>query len=65
MIKLTKKEKEIVNRLNDRLYTVDFLQEWVNRNDNVAVNIVAALQAMGAKGYYCAVKHMAELEEAE
>ncbi len=28
---LTEKEKEIVNKLNDRLYTVEFLEEWINR----------------------------------
>ena len=62
MMTLTNKEKEIINRLGDELYTVEFLEEWLNRNDNVFTNAPAALQAMGAKGYYEAVRHMAEQE---
>ena len=34
--------------------------KWINRDDNVQVNAVAALSAMGAKGYYAAVKRMAK-----
>ena len=57
---MTDREKEIVKGLNHSLYTVEYLEEWINRNDNVFVNAPAALQAMGAKGYYEAVKRMAE-----
>lgn len=56
---MTEKEKDIVARLNHPIYTVDFLGKWVNRNDDVFTNAFAALQAMGAKGYYEAVKQMA------
>lgn len=56
---MTDKEKEIVKKLNHPLYTVEFLEEWKDREDNVFVNAPAALQAMGAKGYYEAVKQMA------
>ena len=59
---MTDREKDIVKRLNHSLYTVEYLEEWVNRNDNVFVNAPAALQAMGAKGYYEAVKRMAASE---
>lgn len=60
MIKLTENEKRIVRELNDPTYTVEYLEEWINRNDNVQINAVAALSAMGAKGYYAAVKRMAK-----
>lgn len=53
---LSEKEKEVVVSLNHPLYTVEFLEEWVNRDDNVFANPVAALQAMGANGFYEAVK---------
>lgn len=56
---MTDKEKEIVKRLAHPLYTVEYLEEWINRNDNVFVNAPAALQATGAKEYYEAVKRMA------
>ncbi|MBO5094930.1 MAG: hypothetical protein J6C33_11335 [Lachnospiraceae bacterium] len=60
---MTDREKEIVRKLNHSLYTVEFLEEWIARNDNVFVNAPAALQAMGAKGFYEAVKAMAESEQ--
>lgn len=59
---MTVKEKEIVKKLNHPLYNVEFLEEWLKRNDNVFVNAPSALQAMGAKGYYEAVKQIAKLE---
>ena len=61
MIKLTELEKQIIDELNDKLYTAEFVEEWINRDDNVIINPFAALQAMGAKGYHQAVKRMAEL----
>lgn len=60
MITITEKEKEIIINLDHPLYTVDFLEHWINRNDNVFVNAPSALQAMAAKGYYQAVKQMGE-----
>lgn len=65
MIKLTDSEKEIVNRLNDSLYTVDYLEEWINRREDINVDCVAKFFVMLAKGYYLAVRNMAELEGAE
>ena len=59
---MTDREKEIIKDLNHSLYMVEYLEEWVNRNDNVFVNAPAALQAMGAKGYYEAVKRVAASE---
>lgn len=60
MIKLTEYEKMIINGLDHPLYTLDFIQTWINWEDNVMANPVAALQAMGAKGYYEAVHQMSE-----
>ena len=59
---MTDREKEIIKDLNHSLYTVEYLEEWINRNDNVFVNAPAVLQAMSAKGYYEAVKRMAASE---
>lgn len=59
---ISEKEKEIINQLNHPLYNVEFLERWINRNDNPYINAAAALQAMGAKGYYEAVKQMASQE---
>lgn len=62
-IDMTDKEKEIVKELNHPLYTVEFLEEWKDHEDNVFVNAPAALQAMGANEFYEAVKKMAENQE--
>lgn len=49
---MTEREKEIVRRLMHPVYTVDYLEEWLERKDNVFVNPVAALSAMGGhKGF--------------
>jgi hypothetical protein len=63
MVNLTDCEKGIVRGLNDPIYTVDYLEHWINRNDNVQINAVAALSAMGAKGFYAAVKRLAAQKE--
>ncbi len=59
MITLSEKEKAIIKQLDHPCYTVEFLEKWINRNDNPMANAPAALQAMGAKGYYEAVKQLA------
>ena len=59
MIAISENEKVIINELNHPLYTVEFLEKWINRDDNPMINAVAALQAMSAKGYYEAVKLLA------
>lgn len=56
---MTDREKQIVEQLNHPLYTVDFLEEWKDRDDSVFANAPAALQAMGANGFYEAVRQMA------
>lgn len=60
---MTDKEKEVIRELNHPLYTVEFLEEWKDREDNVFANAPAALQAMGAKGYYEAVKQMTQVRK--
>ncbi|MBQ8245826.1 MAG: hypothetical protein IJZ42_01720 [Lachnospiraceae bacterium] len=59
MVIITEKEKAIIEELNHPCYIVEFLERWINRNDNPMINAMAALQAMGAKGYYEAVKQLA------
>lgn len=56
-------EIAIIEKLDHPLYTVEFLKEWVGRNDNVMVNGPAALQAMGANGYYEAIRRIAEIRQ--
>jgi hypothetical protein len=53
-------EQTIISGLGHPLYTVEFIQEWINRKDNVFVNAPAALQAAMAKGFYEAIKAMNE-----
>lgn len=60
-ITLTEEERKIVTELNHSLYTIEFIEEWINRDYNVFTNALGALQSMGAKGFYDAVKHMAAL----
>ncbi len=55
---LTEKEKEAIIKLNDPLYTADFVEEWINRSDNIVMNPAAALKAISAKGYHQAVRNM-------
>lgn len=58
-ITLTDREKEIVSSLAHPLYTVEYIEGWINRNDNVFVNAPAALNTMGAWGFYEAVRTIA------
>lgn len=58
MIKLSESDKSIIEKLNHPFYTVEYLEEWLNRNDNVFINAPAALQIMGARGFYEAVRYM-------
>ena len=60
---MTEKEKKIAEKLNDPLYTVEFLEKRVSQKADVTTEPIAALQIMGAKGYLDAVKRMAKLEE--
>ena len=59
-MKLTEKEKDVTRRLGHGLYTVEFLEAWLDRKDNVFINTAEALQYMGAQGFYAAVRCMAQ-----
>lgn len=61
-MEITQPEKEFIIHLNHPLYTVEFLEHWVNRNDNPMINAPAALQAMGAKGFLEAVRRIVALD---
>lgn len=65
MVTLSEKQKGIIGRLNHKLYTAEFLQEWLNNNDDVFVNAPGALQAMGAKGFFAAVLQIEKMELAD
>lgn len=62
-ITLTDNQKAIVTRLGDTVYTPDYLEEWLNHNDNVYINAPAALSAMGANGFYKAVLAIEQAEQ--
>lgn len=58
MIKLTEIEKQIINELDHPVYTVEFIEKWINREP--IINVVSSLTIMGVHGYYEAVHRMAE-----
>lgn len=60
MIELTELEKQIINELDHPLYTVEFIENWINRKPDVLINAVFALMVMKVQGYYSAVHQMAE-----
>ena len=47
---MTAKEREIVERLNHPVYTTDFLEEWIQRKDNVFINAPAAPEKRCSEG---------------
>jgi len=61
--KLTPIEKYVVVTLAVHPYTMGYLEEWINRTDNVQINAPAALRAMKAHGYYEAVRAVAGMLE--
>ena len=64
MIVLSKEEKELIDRLDHPLYTVEFIKEWLDiENNDVMTNPIAALQCMSANGFYEAVKSMLKIQK--
>ena len=60
-IKLTDDEKEIVRALNDPVYTIDYLEHWINRNDKrTKANALLLETVTEAKGFYAAIKRLAQ-----
>lgn len=62
MKKLTAQEIEVIEKLGHKIYTPEFVEEWINRNDDIFINAPAALQSMGAKGFYDAIKCIVKRE---
>lgn len=62
---LTAKEREIIDTWNAAPFTSEYVEHWVNRNDNVMINAPAALTAIEAKGFYRAVRAAVLKEERE
>ena len=60
MIELTELEKQIIYELDHPWYTVEFIENWINRQPDVLINVVFALTIMKVQGYYEAVHQMAE-----
>ncbi len=60
-IVLTDYEKELIAELDHPIYSVKYIEEWINRHDTVDINAPAALMCMGVVGYYEAVKRVAAL----
>ena len=56
--KLTGVQKRLVENLGDKTYTVAYIEEWMNRQDDVFSNAPAALTSMGVHGYLRAINHM-------
>lgn len=59
---MSEKEKEIVTEFCHPIFTVEYLEKWINRNDSVCLSPVSALQIAEAKGFYEAVKLLAREE---
>ena len=57
---LTNEEKELITEINGEngLYSVNYIEMWLNRRDNVFVNAPSALSAMDVNGYYAAIRAM-------
>lgn len=63
MKKLTEDEKAVIQRLGDKLYTVDFVESWIDRpSENVFTNAIEALQQMAVEGFMAAVKRLVAIE---
>ena len=60
---ITEEEKTIIRNLNNSMYTVEYIEEWINKDDDVKINAVAALISCVAKGYYGAIKDMVKLDK--
>ena len=60
MIKLTEREKQIIDVLDHPVYTVEFIENRINGQIDILTNAVASLRLMGVIGYYEAVHRMAD-----
>jgi hypothetical protein len=53
-------ERTIIAGLGHPVYTAEFVEEWVNWKGSVLINVFAGMQSCSARGFYEAVKLMAE-----
>lgn len=60
---LTPEEKWAIKTLNDPIYTVEFIEDWLSREPvNVFSNVPAALQQVGVNGFLSAVRRLSRSE---
>ena len=60
---LTDTERWVIKLLNDPLYTVDFIEEWLSSEPaDIFINAPVALQKMGVNGFLTAVRRLAQSE---
>lgn len=65
-VNLSQAEKDLINCMNHPMYTVSFIESWLNRPPaNVYSNAPTALQQCIVEGFMEAVKTMAALEGRE
>ena len=57
---LTPRQRELIERLNHPVFTPDYIESWIGRNDDVSVNAPAALSAIEAKGFFAAIRCLEE-----
>jgi len=61
-IVLNEEEKILIKKLNHPVYTIEYIEQAGNFKGKVTDNAIKCLEAMGAIGYYQAVKQMVEFE---
>lgn len=61
-IAITERESVLINRLDHPIYTLAYIDYWGNIYAKVDKNPQEALMAMGALGYYEAIKQIVDKE---
>lgn len=62
-ITLTDNQKRIIKELDDPIYTIDYIEEWINREDPLSINAPSALIAMGVNVFYRVVQAIERKEK--
>lgn len=60
MIELTASQKDLIKKLNHQMYSVEYIEQWINYNDKS--NIVGRFIAAGALGFYSAIQKMEQMK---
>lgn len=64
MSELTMEEKTVIERLNHKTYSVEYIEGFLKRKpENVFANAPVALAQMGVSGYMDAVRAVVRMEE--